>query len=246
MKFSVITITYENEIGLQNTLKSLEKFDKNLYQHIVIDGGSKDQTLKVIKDYNSRIDIWISEPDKGIYDAMNKGIELVNNPENIISFLNAGDLALDNYFTEPKKCFSKNPKIDYCYGGIIFTGKNHESVYLPKILNNNSEYLQRMVFSHPALFVRRYIFFKIGNFNLKKKITGDHEWCVRLIKSHAKGYRFNYPVVKFQLGGTSLKLNTQIEIFQTAKSNGRGAFVASLFLIRQIIIHIYYIFKTKI
>ena len=235
-----------DEIGLQNTLKSLAKFNKNLYQHIIIDGGSKDQTLKVIKDYSSRVDIWISEPDKGIYDAMNKGIKLVNDPENIISFLNAGDVALDNYFSEPKKCFFKNPKIDYCYGGIILIGKNHESVHLPKILNDNSEYLQRMVFSHPAVFVKKYLFLKIGNFNIKKKITGDHEWCVRLIKFHAKGHRFDKPVVKFQLGGKSLNLDAQLEIFQTAKFNGRSTFVALLFFIRQIIVYFYYIFKTKI
>jgi glycosyltransferase involved in cell wall biosynthesis len=246
MKFSVITVTMNDEIGLQNTLKSLSKFDKNLYQHIVVDGGSKDQTLKVLQGYNSRIDIWISETDKGIYDAMNKGIKLVDNPENIVSFLNSGDLALDDYFSEPKKCFLKNSKIDYCYGGIILTGKNHESLFLPKILRSNSEYLQRMPFPHPSLFVKKYIFLKIGDFNLKKKITADHEWCVRLIKSKTSGLRFDCPVVRFQLGGISLKFNSQLEVFQTAKSNGRNVLIASLFFFRQIITHFYYILKSKI
>lgn len=246
MKPSVITVTMNDEIGLQNTLKSLSKFDKNLYQHIVVDGGSRDQTLKVLQDYNSRIDIWISEKDKGIYDAMNKGIKLVDNPENIVSFLNSGDLALDDYFTEPKKCFLKNPKIDYCYGGIILIGKNHESMFLPKILRSNSEYLQRMPFPHPALFVKKYIFLKIGDFNLKKKITADHEWCVRLIKSESFGLRFDRYVVRFQLGGISLRLNSQLEVFQTAKFNGRNALIASLFFFRQMITHFYYILKSKI
>ena len=246
MKFTVITITYENNLGLLKTLESLSKFNKNLYQHIVVDGGSKDKTLEVIQEYKDRIDIWISELDKGIYDAMNKGLKLVANSENIVSFLNAGDLALDNYFSKPRECFLEHPNIDYCYGGIVLTGKNRKNIYIPKIFKSNSEYLQRMVFPHPALFVRKYIFFKIGDFNLKKKITADHEWCVRLIKSHSIGKRFNYPVVKFQLGGISLKLSTQLEIFQTAQSNGRGMLIASLFLIRQLIVHLYYIFKSRI
>ena len=244
MKFSVITVSYQDGPSLAKTLESLTQFDKSIYEHIVIDGGSHDGTLKIIKKYNSRIDTWISEPDRGIYHAMNKGLKIITN-NNIVSFLNAGDLALDNYFEDPKRCFLENRNINYCYGGVILVGKKKESVYLPKIFDKKSEYLQRMVFSHPALFVKKNIFLKIGDFNLNKKITADHEWCVRLIKSGVKGKRFDSPVVKFKLGGASLKLSAQFEVFQTALQYNRNIIIAVFFLARQLISRFYYIHKSK-
>jgi glycosyltransferase involved in cell wall biosynthesis len=245
MKFSIITVTYKDSIGLRGTLKSLAKLSKKNYEHIIIDGGSKDKTLEVIRENSALIDKWVSEPDKGIYDAMNKGLKLVNDKDNIVSFLNAGDLALDNYFEDPKRCFVDNQNINYCYGGIILVGKKKESIYLPKNFDKNSEYLQRMVFPHPALFVKKNIFLKIGYFNVYKKITADHEWCVRLIKSGVKGKRFDSPVVKFKLGGASLKLSAQFEVFQTALQYNRNIIIAVIFLARQLISRFYYIYKSK-
>lgn len=245
MKFSVITVTYQDDIGLQKTLSSLSKLEKNIYEHIIIDGGSKDKTLQIINENSALIDRWVSEPDQGTYDAMNKGLKLVNNENNIVSFLNSGDLALDNYFEDPKKCFLENQNINYCYGGIILVGKKKENIYMPKIFDNKSEYLQRMVFPHPALFVKKNIFLKIGDFNVNKKITADHEWCVRLIKSGARGKRFDSPVVKFKLGGASLKLRAQFEVFQTAISFKRNIILACLFFVRQILVYLFYKLKSK-
>ena len=245
MKFSIITVTYQDSIGLRRTLKSLAKLSKKNYEHIIIDGGSNDKTLEVIRENSALIDRWVSEPDQGIYDAMNKGLRLVNDKDNIVSFLNAGDLALDNYFEDPKRCFLDNQNINYCYGGIILVGKNKEIVYVPKNFDKNSEYLQRMVFPHPALFVKKNIFLKIGNFNINKKITADHEWCVRLIKSGVKGKKFDGPVVKFKLGGASLKLSAQFEVFQTALQYNRNIIIAFFFLARQLISRFYYIYKSK-
>ena len=245
MKFSLITVSYQDGPSLEKTLKSLFQFDKSIYEHIVVDGGSHDETLEIIKKYNSRIDTWISEPDRGIYDAMNKGLKLVNDKNSIVSFLNAGDLALYNYFEDPKKCFLENQNINYCYGSIILVGKKKESVYLPKIFDEKSEYLQRMVFPHPALFVKKNIFLKIGDFNLTKKITADHEWCVRLIKSGMRGKRFINPVVKFKLGGASLELTAQFEVFQTALFYKRNIIIAYLFFVRQILVYLFYKLKSK-
>lgn len=245
LQFSIITVTYQNVLGLEKTLKSLSKFNKDIYELIIVDGGSKDKTLQVIKENNNLINKWISQPDKGIYDAMNKGIELVNNKHNIISFLNAGDIALKSYFEEAKKSFLQNKNIDYCYGGVVLVGKKKQSLYIPKIFDHKSEYLQRMPFPHPALFVKKSVFHKIGGFNLNKKITADHEWCVRLIKSGAKGDRINSALVKFELGGASLKLRTQYEVFQTALKYNRNVILATIFFIRQLISYFYYFVKSK-
>jgi len=98
-----------------------------------------------------------------------------------------------------------------------------------------------MAFPHPSLFVKKYIFSKIGYFNVKKKITADHEWCVRLVRSDAKGVRLNKEVVKFKLGGTSLKLKAQFEVFKTAIEYKRNLLVAFFFLIIQLIVRLIYI-----
>ena len=137
MKFSLITVSYQDGPSLEKTLKSLFQFDKSIYEHIVVDGGSHDETLEIIKKYNSRIDTWISEPDRGIYDAMNKGLKLVNDKNSIVSFLNAGDLALYNYFEDPKKCFLENQNINYCYGSIILVGKKKKVYICQKFLMKN-------------------------------------------------------------------------------------------------------------
>jgi glycosyltransferase involved in cell wall biosynthesis len=244
MKFSVITVSYQDGPSLAKTLESLTQFDKSIYEHIVIDGGSHDGTLKIIKKYNSRIDTWISEPDRGIYHAMNKGLKIITN-NNIVSFLNAGDLAKYNYFQEPLNIFLHNKSIDYCYGGITLVGRIKESKYIPKIFNTNSEYLQRMPFPHPALFVKKHVFLKIGDFNVNKKITADHEWVVRLIKSNFHGSRLESSLVNFQLGGSSLKFSAQVEIFQTAISNKRNIFLASFLFIYQVLVYLYYTIKSK-
>ena len=243
MKFSIITVSLNDFLGLKETIKSLSKFDKNKYEHIIVDGGSKDQTVNLIKENSSKIDKWISEPDKGIYDAMNKGLKLVSSEKNIVTFLNAGDLALTNYLKDAEKLFLKNKLIDFCYGGLIIVGKKKETKYVPKILSKKSEYLQRMALPHPSLYVKKYIFTKIGNFNLNKKITADHEWCVRLIKSGAIGKRLSNPVVKFKLGGASLDLGAQFEVFKTALSYKRNFFLAIFFLIIQLMVRILYKLK---
>ena len=243
MKFSVITVTYQDFIGLKKTLKSLAKLNKKKYEHIVIDGGSDNRTLELIKKYSSRIDKWVSESDKGIYDAMNKGLKFVSDENNIVSFLNSGDTALSNYFKDVEKTFQKNNLIDFCYAGLILVGKKKETKYLPKILSKKSEFLQRMALPHPSLFVKKHIFSKIGYFDLNKKFTADHQWCVRLIRSDAKGVRLNKPVVKFKLGGSSLNLKAQFEVFKTAIENKRNLLIATFFLIIQLIVR--EIYKIK-
>jgi len=245
MFFSLITVTYQDKIGLKKTLKSLSQLDKSVFEHIIIDGGSQFQISEFLKDYSHRIDFWLSETDKGIYDAMNKGLKLVSNQNNIVSFLNSGDIALPNYFKEPKINFIQDKDLDYSYGSIVISGEKKEQTYKPKLLEKKSEILQKMPFPHPSLFVKKKIFSKIGDFNINKKITADHEWCVRLIKSGAKGKRFENPVVKFGLGGASLKLSAQFEVFQTALKYDRNIIIATIFLVRQLITRFYYLLKSK-
>ena len=217
---TIITVILNDRDGLEKTLNSLISENKNNYEHILIDGGSNDGTIEYIKTKIDRIDSFISEPDKGIYDAMNKGVKLASG--NIISFLNAGDLALNGYVSCAENCQSG---VDYCYSGIIISGKNLTS-YIPKKISSKTEFLQAMPFPHPGLFVKKYLFYEIGFFNLNKKITADHEWIVRLINANKNGIQIDLESVKFHLDGLSLSFKTPIEMFETALLNKRGRFHA--------------------
>ena len=94
MKFSIITINYNNVEGLRNTIKSVVNQTYTDYEFIIIDGGSTDGSVEVIKEYANIITYWVSEPDKGIYNAMNKGIEVANGE--YLNFMNSGDCFYNN------------------------------------------------------------------------------------------------------------------------------------------------------
>lgn len=237
INLSIITVVLNDKIGIFETLTSLKRFDKESYEHVVIDGGSTDGTLDVLKSFSNRVDVLISESDKGIYDAMNKGV--LRASESIICFLNAGDVALDGYIDHPVRMFSKNSSIDYCYGGVLLHGKR-DKVYLPRVISATSEYLQAMPFPHPSLFVKKKLFNKIGYFDLSKKITADHEWIVRMILFKAKGVVINHSVVKFSLDGASLSHYTSFEMYQTAVKYGRNRYKAGFYCLYSLLAFVKY------
>ena len=167
VKISIITAVLNDKYGLTKTLESLVHVEKAYYEHVIIDGGSIDGTLDVIKQFSERVDIVVSESDKGTYDAMNKGVLRASGE--VISFLNAGDLALDGYIDYPNECFDSDSSVDYCYAGVLLHGKKRDTHYIPKEFTPSSEYLQAMPFPHPGLFVKKKLFEKVGCFNLSKK-----------------------------------------------------------------------------
>lgn len=240
MKLSIITVVYNDGEGLKKTLDSLSKQVNKNFEHVIIDGNSSHENLKVIYQNINKVDVFISEPDEGIYDAMNKGIK--NASGEFISFLNAGDEALPNYTSACIEFFASNQHLDYCFSSIIMTSRYRKNIYHPKIINN--DILQRMPFPHPGLFVRRSLFKKIGNFNLKKQITADHEWIVRMLLSDAKGLQVDtlVPVMDFKLDGVSLSLKTAFEMKETAIYFGRSRIIANIKMLRSLLVVLYYKF----
>lgn len=240
MKLSIITVVYNDGNGLKKTLDSLAKQVNKNFEHIVIDGNSSHENLEVIYQNIDKIDFFITEPDEGIYDAMNKGIK--NTSGEFISFLNAGDEALPNYTKICIDFFTENQDLDYCYSSIIMTSNNRTTLYHPR--DKYKDFLQRMPFPHPGLFVKKSLFKKVGCFNLKKQITADHEWVVRMLLSNAKGAKSDAinPVVNFKLDGVSLSFKTAIEMKETAIFFGRSWIIANLKMLRSFLVVAYYKF----
>ena len=235
MKLRVITVVLEDPNGLYKTLESLSKINNSI-ECIVVNGGSDEATNDIVKQYKHLITTLIHEKDDGVYDAMNKGIRVSSG--DIITFLNAGDLALQNYI---KDIISSIGQYDYLYAGVNLVSKNGNLLKkIPKKVLPNTEYLQRMPFSHPGLAVRKHCFDKIGYFDTKKKYTADHQWIVKLIKSSLTGKLGEFVNVNFYLGGTSMSFFSIFEMMQTAREGGRNIVMCYIMLLYGLVANSYY------
>jgi glycosyltransferase involved in cell wall biosynthesis len=230
---SVITIVLNGEKSLEKTNKSvLNQTYKNI-EYIIIDGGSTDGTLDVVKKYDKKITYWISEPDNGIGDAFNKGIAASTGE--LIGIINADDWYNDSAvetivgeYLKNRECIFHarmqywNPDITPYY---IFSG-------------NDRALLKRGTINHPTVFVPKKIYDEIGLFRTDFKNAVDYEWLVRA-KLH--GIRFHYidqVIANMCLKGTSDKnwLNNYREIYRARKLHGINTFVNAFSFLKSTII----------
>lgn len=226
MKVSVITATYNRAETIVRALSSVKRQSHKDTELVVVDGASTDNTLKLISPLVSPSDIVYSSPDDGIYDALNKGVELASG--DIVAFLHSDDLYYDeNVLAFVTNVFS-DKSIDVVYGNVVFcTVKDEHDIvrkYKSALLNLSNLSWGKMP-SHPAIFCRREVFEKVGKFKLDYKIAADYEFLCRLAKNfNFKSKYCNKTFVKMQVGGASrislrntLLLNR--EVYRAIKSN---------------------------
>ncbi|MFO6423833.1 glycosyltransferase family 2 protein [Motilimonas sp. KMU-193] len=195
-KISVITVVYNGRQDIQSTIESVANQDYPHIEFIVVDGGSSDGTVDILSSNNNVIDKWISEKDKGIYDAMNKGVKLATG--DYVIFMNAGDL----FFTPNavSKCISTLCSSDVLYGNHWVIGARRvNGLQTAKAI----EHLNKgMVCSHQSMFFRRSTL--IDNpFSFDYGSAGDYELICRL---YSKGFEFNRVdevIAYYQAGGVS-------------------------------------------
>lgn len=199
MKFSVITVVYNGVKHLEQTINSVLNQKNVEIQYIIIDGGSTDGTIEIIKKYSDKIDYWVSEPDGGLYYAMNKGLEHADG--DIVSFINSDDWYEDGTLECVQKSFDNETDIvcgrinlikDECkYKSVGYFEGSLDMLHCDNIL------------SHPSTFSRRKLYDLVGNFNTKYKICADYEWGLR---AYNKGFKIKLIpeiLANFRLGGTS-------------------------------------------
>lgn len=200
---SVITACLNSEKYLKRAIESLLIQDYSNIEHIIIDGGSRDGTLDVIKKHGTHISYWTSEPDKGIYDAMNKGIDASKG--DILYFLNSDDRLYDKDVIKNAVYFLNSKKADFAYGNILNRSLNDKSLLLGKYPNFiTKRHFLRGTIGHPATFFRRDCFKKVGKFDIRYTILSDYEWFLRaLFKYNLRSYHMKQVVSVFQCNGTS-------------------------------------------
>jgi len=218
---TIITVCLNSERYLEQTIQSVINQTYNNIEYIIIDGGSADETLDIIKKYDYVIDYWVSEKDKGIYDAMNKGIELSSG--DLVGFINSGDYYYPDCIKEVVNSWnSKKRSADILFGNIeifdeVETGLRwniYTNVKLSKLLFRNIIY-------HPSCFVKRSMFHKYGKFDLKFAVLADYDFALRLYLKNAKFQHIHRILAVQRLGGVSSQLNIyrNIEYFLIQTKN---------------------------
>lgn len=193
---SIIVATFNAAKTLSRALDSVLNQSFQDWECIIVDGASKDGTLEVIKEYaekDSRIR-YISEPDKGVYDAFNKGWKMAKGEW--IYYLGADDILLQNALKEMNLQFDNN---DVIYGDIIF----NSGIRLKKVISSSVIDLRKKMISHQCIFMRRSCIEKLNGFDLKYKISSDFALIQKAIKYNMKFKHVNIYVAIFKSGGMS-------------------------------------------
>ncbi|MFI5218784.1 MAG: glycosyltransferase family 2 protein [Bacteroidia bacterium] len=228
MKISIITITYNSQHTVEDTIKSVVEQDYPDVEYIVIDGKSKDGTLAIVDKYKNRVSKIISEKDHGLYDALNKGIK--NATGDVVGLLHSDDLYSDKkVISKIANLFKKDSELQAVYADLVFVSRTN----LDKVLRTwkSGEYeedafLKGWMPPHPTFFVKRDCYEKFGYFNIKLKLSADYELMLRMIhKNKIKIAYLPETIVKMRMGGVSnvsffVKLKANIEDKLAWRLNG--------------------------
>lgn len=201
-KITVITVVFNSKSLIEETIKSVLQQTYASVEYIIIDGASTDGTIDIIKKYESKLDLFVSEKDKGIYDAMNKG--LAKSSGDYVLFMNAGDL-----FYEPdtlEKVFSDTNYADVYYGHTKIIDRNGNIIgdkrqKPPKELNWKSLKFGMCV-SHQSFIAKRAL---CEPYNLNYKLSADIDWVIRVLKKAKTIVNVNQTISKYLEGGASVK-----------------------------------------
>jgi len=197
-KISVITVCYNSVKTIEQTILSVLNQSNHNYEYIVIDGKSNDGTIDIIHKYEKNINYFISEPDEGIYDAMNKGIQVASG--DIIAFLNSDDLYYE-YTIERVLSEFESGIYDIVCGDVIAQTKDNIPVYRKGEVGEVIYY--KMPVCHQAVFAQAVVFSQIGIFDLQYKIAADYDWLLKAYINGSKIKYINEPLASFCCGGFS-------------------------------------------
>ena len=224
---SVITVVFNGAQTLQDTIESVMKQSYGNVEHIIVDGGSSDGTVNILRQYDDVIDYWLSEKDGGIYDAMNKGIALCSGE--YVGLLNSDDMFADSRVLQDVADRFCQTKVDAVFSCLNIVDKTDLKKILRKyrVAKLNSVLLRIGVMPpHPTFYCKRSCYEEVGSYKTDYKIAADFEMLVRLLVRQKITWSFiDRVTVTMRSGGvsnsgfmTGLKLN--FEIIRACKENG--------------------------
>jgi glycosyltransferase involved in cell wall biosynthesis len=205
MKVSIITITFNSAETLEDTIQSVLSQDYPDIEYIIVDGASKDGTLNIIERYRNSISAFISERDKGIYDAMNKGVALATG--DVIGILNSDDFYADATVISDIVKTMQRAASDACYADLVYVDRNDTNRIIRSWKSGDyrqGHFLRGWMPPHPTFFVKRSLYLKHGVYSLELRSAADYELMLRFIHKHAISLSYLPRVItKMRTGGQS-------------------------------------------
>ena len=227
MKVSVVTACFNSAKTIADTLCSVAAQDHAQVEHIVVDGGSRDDTLAIIDRHRQGIASLVSEPDRGVYDAMNKGIALASGE--VVGFLNSDDMYADQAVLSDVAAAFARPEVIACYGYLVYVdAEDTQRVvrywksrpYVPGLC------VTGWMPAHPTFFVRRSTLQRVGGFDLRYRLQADYELSLRLFEVHKIVAQYIPRVmVRMRRGGMSNNsvvnvIKGNLEAYRACRHNG--------------------------
>lgn len=237
LKISIITASFRSESTIRDTLESVNIQTYPHIDHLIIDGASKDKTLELVRQYGKRVVHVTSEPDKGIFDAYNKGLAIADG--DIIGILNS-----DDFYTAPTviekvmEAFA-DPAVEAVYADLIYVDKDDTNKIVRHWKSRPyhvGDFTRAFTPAHPTLFLRRSVYARTGGFNPDFRFAGDYEYMLRAFHTHGvKSVYLPEIVVRMRTGGAtggSLPFikKQNIEILRALESQGVKIFKPSFFI----------------
>lgn len=209
MKITIITAVYNSENHIRDAILSVLSQNYPNIEYIIVDGGSTDNTLNVVKEYEDRITKIISEPDKGLYDALNKGIKMATG--DYVGFVHSDDMLYDSHVISRVVNFIQTTPCDVFYGdGIFVSPKNIDVVVRNWVGGNYSKNKVRTGWLplHPTMFIKRKVYMECGLYNVSYKIAGDTDLLIRyLYKENLRVAYLPRYIIKMRMGGLSTSMS---------------------------------------
>lgn len=205
MKISIITATFNSEKTIEETLLSVLSQDYKDIEHIIVDGKSKDRTMEIVKKYEKQYEgrlKYISEPDKGIYDAMNKGIKMATG--DVIGLLNSDDKYANKEVISKIARKFKDTNCDAVHGNLLYMDEETMTVPKRKWITKSTNVRTGNITAHPTLYVKKEIYDRIGLYNLKYRVVADYDFMLKLLlDKNIKLEYINEYLIHMRLGGES-------------------------------------------
>ena len=236
MKITIVTVCYNAERTIAETLESVAMQSHHDVENIVIDGASTDNTLKIVERYAGRLAHVLSEPDHGIYDAMNKGLARASGE--VVGFLNADDVYASNDVLSRVVDIMERESLDALFGDVEFFRPEDPTRTVRRYRSarfSPDQIALGWMPAHPALFLRRRVYESYGLFRTDYRIAGDFEYCARIFHNNTLVYRsLPETLVRMRTGGISTSgwRNTLLlnrEVLRACRENGIDTNILKIF-----------------